>query len=608
MLVYGRQEYQEPLGTMLAHLAQRAARTHADSLDELRMLLIQTGQLEQGVEDLQEPVVERRVVQSINKLTEHAAILFLRAWNRTANAPGGSRVNGNVSLAGFCSDLQAIQDLHAATLTIKIPEGFEYYALFPEQYCLAALRWAADHTGTWPKSVLVVGIRSIGTSLSALVAAVLAGQGWQVPRRTVRPTGHPFTREVALDQLDIKASPCAVVVDEGPGLSGSSMAATARALAAAGIRDISFLPGHAGEPGSAASPETQRWWAATPRYVAQLADLRWNGLSLRESLAARSPDLRAAITDGTAEDLSGGLWRRRVFPNETDWPAAVGRFERTKYLCSGTNGASTLWKFAGLGCCWAGGKTSHELGLEQIEARTKLGLVPEVLGSFRGFISMPWIDGTRLGPGDLRDSALLAHTANYIRQAAGPPLEGAEAQASLARLKEMLYVNTKESLGESLAERTRCWVERIQASKSIATYGDGRLAPHEWVRTRSGAILKTDPAGHALDHTLVGKQPLLWDVAGLLVEWDLDREVAASLLCSLSTAGIPVPADELIFYEMSYAAFRMGVLTLCAGEVQPGTDEQDRLAGASARHRARLEQLAREATAKNAENTKMRSI
>lgn len=594
MLVYGRQEYQARLGTVLQHLATRAARTRADSLDDLRMLLIQTGQLEQGVEDSPEMAAARRLVQSVNQLTEQAALLFLRAWSDTNPSLAVPPVHSTRRLADFCAELRALQGPHTAALTIKMPEGFEYYALFPEQYCVSALRWAADHAGTWPKRAAVIGIRSIGTSLSALVAAVLSAQGWQVQRRTVRPTGHPFAREVTLDGADFEACPCAVIVDEGPGLSGSSMAATARALAETGIRDLSFLPGHAGAPGSAATPETRQWWAETPCYVTGLEDLRWSGLTIPQLLATRSRQLRrekAASEGETVEDLSAGLWRQRAFPNGTNWPAALARFERTKYLCPAANGAALLWKFAGLGCAWPGGKTSLELALEQMAARVQSRLVPEVLESFRGFIATPWIEGTRLSGRDLQDPAVLAHAGHYLCQSAGQPLDGQEAHASLARLKEMLYANTRESLGEAAAEQTRIWAKGLRPSAPIASYGDGRLAPHEWVRTPTGALLKTDPTGHDLDHTLVGKQPLLWDLAGLLVEWDLSPKAAAPLLCSVSAAGIPVPPEALAFYQMSYAAFRLGMTTLCAGELPPGSEEWNRLERASAAYRGKLEPL-----------------
>jgi hypothetical protein len=81
-----------------------------------------------------------------------------------------------------------------------------------------------------------------------------------------------------------------LVVDEGPGLSGSSMAAAAAALAGAGVERgrISFFPGHGGDPGSAASDTVRAWWASSRRYVGPLAALRWGGRSLEGVLAERT--------------------------------------------------------------------------------------------------------------------------------------------------------------------------------------------------------------------------------------------------------------------------------------------------------------------------------
>src|SRR5581483_1173657 len=92
--------------------------------------------------------------------------------------------------------------------------------------------------------------RSIGTSLSALVAATLKAAGWQTERFTVRPAGPPFARTVALPSAPVPNARHALIVDEGPGMSGSSLAAVAQALVESGFKPerISFLPGHDREP------------------------------------------------------------------------------------------------------------------------------------------------------------------------------------------------------------------------------------------------------------------------------------------------------------------------------------------------------------------------
>jgi hypothetical protein len=148
----------------------------------------------------------------------------------------------------------------------------------------------------------------------------------------------------------------------------------------------------------------------------------------------------------------------------------------------------------------------------------------------------------------------------------------------------MLYWNTKESLGDAAADRASAWSDRITARPRLASvprYGDGRVAPHEWISTPHGRPIKTDCTGHDRDHTIVGPQPLAWDVAGALVEWQLDA--------------LPLPEDapidlvELPYYRAAYAAFRLGQCALCASMLQAGHADRTRQLEAADRYRADLQ-------------------
>ena len=138
----------------------------------------------------------------------------------------------------------------ARTIRTKQAEGYAFYAVYPESYLEAA-----RNSGLGPDTQ-VIGIRSIGAGLSALVAAALGA-----PRPfIVRPVGHPFGREVRVDPAltDRMASDrrrAFAIVDEGPGLSGSSFGAVADWLEEAGIprERIHFFPSHAGDIGPKAS-------------------------------------------------------------------------------------------------------------------------------------------------------------------------------------------------------------------------------------------------------------------------------------------------------------------------------------------------------------------
>jgi hypothetical protein len=616
VIVYGDPQREETLDLLWSRLwvsltrVLDAGSSGEWSLDALRTLLIQAGELEQAAMD-GPPGLEGPAAARLQEVTDHAAEAFYARWAPAGGAPPG-RTSARDALIRMARSLNGFRPPGNARVTVKLPEGFAFYALYPEQYCLASLRWLSDDTAPGP--VVVVGIRSIGTTLSAVVTAALRAAGRDAYRLTVRPSGHPFTRQVEITvptppELGGPEGAWGLVVDEGPGLSGSSMAAAGAALVRAGLdrSRIRFFPGHEGEPGDAASEEVRSWWVDTPRYVTPLCELRWEGRSLPEALAALTPDLlRSREPVEQVQDLGGGQWRSVVFRDPGQWPAVCAAFELPKYRCTMRDGASVLWKFAGLGPAPGGAQSATQRTIARLRRLADEGWTPAPLGSAFGFVAAPWVEGAPLTRADA-DPAVLSHVGRYLVRAAGPPLAPREGDAALARLGEMLYWNTWESLGEEAAARTRHWSEKVAALQPDASpsYGDGHLAPHEWLRTPSGQLLKGDCAGHETDHTIVGRQPLAWDIVGAMVEWGLDEAGARPLLevleCDslLSRAAVPRrqqavalhTIDVLTFYRMAYAAFRVGQCTLCAGMNAPDPEEPPRLGRAAAFYRDQLARL-----------------
>jgi hypothetical protein len=144
-----------------------------------------------------------------------------------------------------------------ARVELKVPEGYAFYAVYPQLHADAAVPGSGHQ---------VIGIRSIGTSLAAAVAARCGGP----PALSVRPVGHPFRRELRLGpSLETALGRGAefAVVDEGPGLSGSSFLCVARALLSRGVpaRAIHLFPSHPGPPGREARPEDRTLWERLPR-------------------------------------------------------------------------------------------------------------------------------------------------------------------------------------------------------------------------------------------------------------------------------------------------------------------------------------------------------
>ncbi|MEA2573056.1 MAG: hypothetical protein QOH93_354 [Chloroflexia bacterium] len=601
MIVYGDPQYEESLAALVEQLRQRLTAllagsgrsSAADMLQQLRAALILTGQLEQAACDALDGQEYQGYNSRLHEATAHVAQAFYYTWaEQNGHKCGG--IDPAESLSRSLSQLGEETAQPDRRVTVKMPEGFAFYTLYPEQYCAAALRWLADHHSIKNKTAVVVGVRSIGTTLAAVVATTLRAHGWKVASLTVRPTGHPFQREAYIAPEQVGGAEWGLVVDEGPGLSGSSMSGVGQALVAAGLaRDrISFFPAHANEPGSAASDEIRAWWSSTPRYVVPLEDVRFNGLSLSGSLAAWLTAQDPTDPVVRIEDVSGGQWRRVLYRESRMWPPTCAPFERTKYLCTTESGKRVLFKFEGLCSTPGTSGTTAEIVESILVERAAAGWTPAPLGVVNGFVAIQWVDGTPL---DLEDCGpeMLRHMGGYIAVVAGAPLSAEQHAGATGRLADMLYWNTWEALGEDVAERTRHRADGLRdMPNNIRSYGDGRMAPREWMRTHDGRILKSGSAGHSWDHTCIGPQPVAWDLAGAIVEWGLDEEGSRSLLEAFySAGGYPISDSTLTFYRMAYAAFRVGQCHLCASMSPHDPAEQERLWSAYNRYKGDLATL-----------------
>lgn len=412
---------------------------------------------------------------------------------------------------------------------VRLPEGFAFYALYPEAYGLAVRKLSLSGPP------IVIGLRSIGTALAAIVAAVL---GAPTPV-LLRPTGHPFARQLAIDETLARrlfAIPNAhfVVVDEGPGLSGSSFGAVADWLEERGVPAdrIAFLPGHGGPLGTEASERHRARWAAAQRLVVDT-----DALLLPDRLRTWVETLTGPLS-APLEEISGGDWRAHRFASEKDWPAVQPNWERRKFLARGDGG---IWivKFAGLGAIGAG-----KLAL----ARKLVPFVPAPLGLVHGWIVERWhSDAHIVRPRPEEIGSYLAHRAG-LRTGQG---------ASLALLQAMIERNLPEaSAGHDL--------ERLQnLVRPVVT--DGRMNGCEWLRLPSGELLKADALDHHAAHDLIGCQDIAWDVAGAAVELGLDPKETAAIMAQLAAAtGGLVDPNLLDFYQRAYRAFRFGALTMTA--------------------------------------------
>ncbi len=189
---------------------------------------------------------------------------------------------------------------------------------------------------------------------------------------------------------------------------------------------------------------------------------------------------------------------------------------------------------------------------------------PRPLVSAHGFVAMPWIEGTPLRVRDGLSPEWVHRLGAYIVASATEPLTPKEDAEACLRLVELLAVNSREALGPAAETLARCWTACGSNPGGCPSAGDGRMAPHEWVRTPDGAIFKTVSDGHESDHTHPGRQPVYWDIAGACTEWRLRPPAIQSLVRTIETSGIPVDRHALHVHRCAYTAFRMGQMALCA--------------------------------------------
>ena len=468
----------------------------------------------------------------------------------------------------------------AETISTKTPEGYAFYAVYPECYLQAG---AALRRGGPTR---VIGIRSIGIGLGAVVAIAARAP----PPISVRPVGHPFRRHLALGP-DIAAQLLGgttaqyAVVDEGPGLSGSSFGAVTDFLEQNGVarHRIHLFPSHAGEPGPQASAAHRQRWRAADRHVVD-----FDALALRNDMPRRS--LTGWVGDvtgppaGPLEDLSGGKWRRLRFTGATDWPPVHGFQERRKFLLRCVSGCWLL-KFAGLG-------RYGEAKLARGKALSQAGFTPEAVGLRHGFLIERWLESARpLDPRAFGRDALLARLASYLGFRAARFSVMAGDGASMDVLMTMLQRNAIAALGaeaaQPLARLARHGRSLEPRTRRVAT--DNRMHAWEWLQLPDGRLVKTDALDHCTAHDLIGCQDVAWDIVGAAVEFQLSRHERVELCGRVARiSGHSVDTELLDVLTACYLGFQLGYYTLAAQALPAGADEIARLQTQAARYKAGL--------------------
>ncbi|HEX5433966.1 MAG TPA: hypothetical protein VFY05_06995 [Candidatus Angelobacter sp.] len=434
-------------------------------------------------------------------------------------------------------------------LSIAEPEGFSYYALHPMAYPDAV---ASSLPGS--SRVAVVGIRSIGTTLSAIVSAALKAQGRRAGRITVRPQGHPYNRELKLSNYeeDFVRKALAddsefLVVDEGPGLSGSSFLSVAEALAAAGVskQKITLLCSHRPDLDSFRCNDGSR----------RAREFRW----LPVDSKPRKPEVESFY-------IGGGHWRAHLMATEQQWPASWVNLERAKYCTAGTTNEPLLFKFVGLAHYG-----ERIIQREALLAQEKFGPAPQPASD--GFASYPWLRGRPMCAHDLNDSALsrLAEYCAFRERSFRTDLRYLEVLQSMAEFNQ-----TQLQLDFPVSLR----LER-------PVIADGRMQPHEWLLLPDGRMLKTDSGSHGDDHFFPGPTDIAWDLAGAIVEWQMDEAQAEAFLERYRQSSGDNPAARIADFVIAYSVFRTAYCLMAANALS-GMEEEPRLTLAADQYRTNL--------------------
>lgn len=432
-------------------------------------------------------------------------------------------------------------------IEVRQPEGYAFYALYPESYLEAARRCAG---GSWQ----VIGIRSIGTSLAAIAAAALGA----APPTTVRPIGHPFERHLASDreiEIDRDADAYAIV-DEGPGLSGSSIAAVADVLlrALVPIERLHLFPSHANGPGPQASASTRSRWERAQQHVVSFDAVILNAVQPAHRLDSWVTGLVGPLT-APLRDIGAGAWRRLQRHDDAALPPTHPWQERRKFLAE-ANDCRWLVKFAGLG-------HAGELKLERARSLADAGFTAQPVGLCHGFLVERWRDDLVPLPQHLPDALrarLVERIADYLAFRARSFAAAAQSGASIEALEAMARHNTEAALGVDLAARWDRWRPHLRALAATVhrVETDNRMQRWEWL-VGGDSILKTDALDHHAGHDLIGCQDIAWDIVGAATEFDLTDLEERQLIERVADASNRLVDAALVrFLRPCYLAFQLG--------------------------------------------------
>lgn len=428
---------------------------------------------------------------------------------------------------------------HHARLRFSDPEGLKYYALWPAGYAAAARAW--QH-GAGDAPACVIGLRTMGCLLAAVVGAALEPRAG-VPAHgtlTLRPRGEAWRRSYRLTPrlqgILARWPGTFLIVDEGPGLSGSSFAGAVALLVGLGV--------------AAARVVLMPSWR-----VDEAAAARLHSPAAARGFTQWRCHAAAPLPSPGGHSLHGGAWRPRFGHRDTPVWAA---HERLKFSHAGQ-----LIKFAGFGpygrATWG-----------RAQRMAQAGWGPQLVSGERE-AAAGWVryQVARARPLPARPSRALAEWMGaYLAWRRREFAQGPAAPPSAA-LTAMLATNL---------DRLQ-WRRAIPAAAAaVPVWADGRLQRCEWGVPAQGWI-KFDGTDHGDDPFFPGLADIAWDLAGLGVEFGpAFGAAAAAAYCRDSGELASRLAPRLAWHRLAYTVFWRAYCQFAAGQTPAPEARRFRLA------------------------------
>ena len=440
------------------------------------------------------------------------------------------------------------------------PEGVRFYALRPRSFAEAARRWQRRAAAGMPAWVL--GLRSMGSILAPVAVEGLEPVARPHRCTTLRPRGPVHERRIraaAALRREMASWPGEfLIVDEGPGLSGSSFGGTVAFLLELGCKCERIV----------LLPSWELDTAAAARLSSAYAARHW--MSWRRFAAAPLPS--PASQGGPALAIGGGGWRTTLCQNgEQPCRAPVwGQHERLKYLADFERGCPrTLVKFAGFG---GYGRQTRERAARLAGAGWGPALDCGCGNGSDGWIRYRRTPARRLGVNPGR--AWGGWAGRYLAWVRSEfPLSTSPEPPSPA-LREMLEINLQRLFGVEL---------KMPTPEAMIVAVDGRMPAWEWGSVNAGFI-KFDGTDHGDDPFFPGPADIAWDLAGLQVEFTPAAAAAAlTAYCRASGETRRHLAPRLRWHGLAYCTFRAAYCSFAAE--QTAAPERQRFRRAARRYR-----------------------